>query len=185
MRWPPGSDNDPALTRGGGQMPIISPDDIPVRPDGLQLDDNGRFQRAFWRAERIAWGIFAAIMLAALSGLFGGKGPVNERVLRFGAAEMALPRILRAGKAMNVVLTFPGSGPHEVSVSCDAVAGGLTAETPGRGWYGGCGSAVVESQTDGVPARLVLTLTGLRTGIAPLRLRVDAIERDVNFIILP
>jgi hypothetical protein len=110
---------------------------------------------------------------------------VNERALRFDATEMAMPRILRAGKATNVVLTFPGSGSHDVSVSCDAVAGGLTAETPGQGWYGGCGSAVVEPQADGMPARLVLKLTGLRPGIAQLRLRVDGIERDVNFIVLP
>ena len=58
-------------------MPIVSPQDIAVRPDGLQLDEDRGFQRRFWRAERIAWGTFAAIMLAALSGLFGGSGPLR------------------------------------------------------------------------------------------------------------
>ncbi len=48
-------------------MPIIAPQDIPGRPDGLRLVEVHRF----WRGERILRCIFGAIVPAALSGSSG------------------------------------------------------------------------------------------------------------------
>ncbi len=166
-------------------MPTISPSDIPVRPDGLQINEHRGFQLRFWRAERIAWGAFALIALAALLGLFGESGPLNGRMLRFDSAEVTLPRILRAGSARDTLLTFRTPGPHEVAAPCAAVAQGLTVETPGQGWDGGCGIAVVAGSPEADPDHVVLRLTAERAGFARLLLRVDGVERGATFIVLP
>lgn len=43
---------------------------------GLDLDDNMEFQRRSWRAQRTAWAILAAVLVAALLGAFG-TGPLS------------------------------------------------------------------------------------------------------------
>ena len=47
------------------------------RPNGLQIDAQIDHQRREWRAERIAWWVMGALLLAALLGLFG-HGPLSR-----------------------------------------------------------------------------------------------------------
>lgn len=44
---------------------------------GLEIEVEPRFQRGSWRVERAAWLIMAALIVAALSGLFG-DGPLSR-----------------------------------------------------------------------------------------------------------
>ncbi len=44
---------------------------------GLEIEEEPRFQRRSWQAERVAWLIMAALIVAALSGIFG-DGPLSH-----------------------------------------------------------------------------------------------------------
>jgi hypothetical protein len=67
----------------------------PIRSDGLQLEEPRTFQRFFWRLERIAWCVFAFIVLLALLGLTGAGGPFSRATARFSAGSLEYPRIGR------------------------------------------------------------------------------------------
>lgn len=44
----------------------------------LHLEEDLPFQHQQWRLERIGWCVMAAVVAAALLGLFGGVGPLNH-----------------------------------------------------------------------------------------------------------
>jgi len=46
-------------------------------PDGAEIHQDLPFQQRLWKFQRIAWGVMAAIAVAALLGLFG-TGPLDE-----------------------------------------------------------------------------------------------------------
>jgi len=70
------------------------PEHIPVK-DGLQIDDDHRFERADWRAQRIAWAIIALVLALAVAGLLGRGRLARERIA-FGAGDtLAFERITR------------------------------------------------------------------------------------------
>jgi hypothetical protein len=48
-----------------------------TKHDGLQIDDDLRFQRRTWRIQRIGWIAFALLVLAGLLGVFG-SGPLSR-----------------------------------------------------------------------------------------------------------
>ncbi|HKR79410.1 MAG TPA: hypothetical protein VJR69_06875 [Nitrospira sp.] len=45
--------------------------------NGIQIDEDLRFQARIWRIERIGWWGIAAILAAAIAGLFG-RGPISR-----------------------------------------------------------------------------------------------------------
>ena len=51
-----------------------------TRSNGLQIDEDLRFQARMWRIERIGWWGMAAILAAAIAGLFG-HGPISRATL--------------------------------------------------------------------------------------------------------
>lgn len=66
-----------------------------VRKDGLQLDERRGFQERFWTIERIAWCVFALIIVAGLLGAFGSGGPLATKVTIIDRAIIEHPRIGR------------------------------------------------------------------------------------------
>lgn len=67
---------------------------IPVR-DGLQIDDDHRFERADWRAQRIGWAVVALVIVLALAGALG-RGRLSRERIPFGAGDtLALENITR------------------------------------------------------------------------------------------
>lgn len=48
------------------------------RSDGLEIDDDPRFQHRSWTAERIGWAVIALLLVAAGLGLCGSSGPLNQ-----------------------------------------------------------------------------------------------------------
>jgi hypothetical protein len=76
--------------------------------DGYEEDPS--FQRRFWRVERIAWGLYAAIILAALSGITGSGGVFARSEIRLAAGTLDLPRVFRwqTPAAINVELHMEG-----------------------------------------------------------------------------
>jgi len=53
----------------------------PQGSDGLQLEEDARFQLRLWLAERIGWGVMAIVLAAAAFGFFG-HGPVSRATVR-------------------------------------------------------------------------------------------------------
>lgn len=48
-----------------------------TRTNGIQIDEDLRFQARIWRIERVGWWGMAAILAAAIAGLFG-HGPISR-----------------------------------------------------------------------------------------------------------
>jgi hypothetical protein len=86
-------------------------DEIPLRPDGLQLDEDRRFQERFWTVERFAWGGFGIVIAAALAGLTGGGGPLANASRALGDATIEYPVITRWTTADKLTVHLP---PAEV-----------------------------------------------------------------------
>lgn len=82
-------------------------DDIPVRRDGLQLQENRRFQERYWTAERVAWVTFGVFLIAALTGLTGGGGPLAGGVSRMGDVHVQYPSISRWTATETFRFDFP------------------------------------------------------------------------------
>ncbi|HEV7321791.1 MAG TPA: hypothetical protein VGO04_24565 [Ensifer sp.] len=78
-------------------------------PEGLQLDENRRFQERFWQAERWAWGFFALIVMAGLLGLTGAGGPFARSQASAGASQIDYPRVARWQAADRITISF---APH-------------------------------------------------------------------------
>lgn len=98
-------------------------DEIPVRPDGLQLDESRPFQRGVWFTQRIVWLICAGIVAIALAGGTGRGGPYATQSAAASAGEASLPRIARRGAVDVVTANFTADAPdHRLGLSADFLA---------------------------------------------------------------
>lgn len=96
----------------------VPPGDVPVRPDGLQLDEARDFQRRFWRIERGAWALFGGLLIAGLLGLTGGGGWFQRQTIAVADAAIDAPRIARRDAADEIRIRFPGrDGAHALGLS--------------------------------------------------------------------
>jgi len=90
---------------------------IDIREDGLQLDEDRRFQEVFWTIERAAWIVFALIIALALAGFTGAGGPLAKGETQLAGAEISYPRILRWDTAETMTIRFPAGHPAELRLS--------------------------------------------------------------------
>jgi hypothetical protein len=91
---------------------------MPESASGLQLDQHLRFQERFWKAERVAWALFAAILLAALLGFTGNGGPFARATVATDAAEIDYPRVARWGAHDRIEISAPAG--ERVTLDIDA-----------------------------------------------------------------
>lgn len=90
----------------------------PIRPDGLQLQEDRDRQIRYWRVQRLAWWGFGAIMLAALLGLTGSGGLFHQQTIRFAKATIEIPRVSRWEGSDAMTVTFhAASDRHELTLS--------------------------------------------------------------------
>lgn len=108
-------DPEPPRPNPGRPAPIRP---APLRPDGLQLDENRRFQEWFWTAQRCAWGVFLLIALITATGLSGRGGTLATGHTRIGTADVTWPRITRRGvpETLTIRLPTPQTAP-EITVT--------------------------------------------------------------------
>jgi hypothetical protein len=78
---------------------------------GLQVSDDPRFQRVFWRVERVAWLFFTAILVAALLGFTGAGGPLSRRSIETADAEITYPRVMRWATRDEIEIAVSGNTP--------------------------------------------------------------------------
>ena len=60
------------------------------RIDGLELQQDLRFQQRSWAVQRIGWIVMALVIAAALLGLFGGCGPLNRATVTDDASLLTI-----------------------------------------------------------------------------------------------
>jgi hypothetical protein len=99
-------------------MPVRSPTKRKGVSGGIEIDEDLRFQTRMWRIERIAWWGIAAILAAAVVGLFG-HGPASRATLEVrdsiepsGGMLLDYERFGRAFSESQFVFTRP-AGPAD------------------------------------------------------------------------
>lgn len=81
----------------------------------LEINQDLAFERRSWQVQRVAWALFALILLAALLGLLGGRGPLSERTVGEGSP-LAIRSFRFARHNSPTELTFelqPGAVPGD------------------------------------------------------------------------
>lgn len=81
----------------------------PTSLDHAVIGENRPFQNRFWFAQRVAWVLLAALLVASLLGLTGGTGPLAHRTITDSAVSIDYPAILRrhAPSAFTLTLAQP------------------------------------------------------------------------------
>ena len=60
----------------------------------LELDDDEKFHRKNWVAERVGWGVLFIVILAGLGGAMG-RGPMGEKTVQTGSLKLHYDRVMR------------------------------------------------------------------------------------------
>ena len=93
-------------------------DELAIRPDGQQLDENRSYQETLWTVERWAWLVFIAITLTAALGATGAGGPFSHRLAVLEGGQVDHPRIARWEASEEMAVHFAaGSGPRTLMLS--------------------------------------------------------------------
>lgn len=90
-----------------------------TRQKQLQVDEDRRFQEAWWTTERIAWIGFALIIILAVAGLTGLGGPLSQGSAAGPTGDLEFPRWSRwqADDHMRVGLLPTGKDMRTISLS--------------------------------------------------------------------
>ena len=97
------------------------------------VEDDIGLQRTFWRIQRLGWACMAAIVAAAVVGVFG-DGRLAEASIRAGDVSMAYERIQRAGRETRILVHNAGAAPVLASLAGPAVATLDLADQPATGF---------------------------------------------------
>ena len=159
---------------------------VPLRPDGLQLDERRDWQRRHWRAERIAWAGFGALVLAALLGLTGAGGPLASARIGIGPAEAAMPRVGRLQRAGLLTIRLPAEPAlHEIRLGpgfTDHYTLGTLHPRPRHEATGPGGTRLVVAAPGG---EVRFQVRPHRPGLARFTLGIDGHAARLGALVLP
>jgi len=161
----------------------------PARPDGLQVEEDRRFQRLFWRLQRAGWIIFGLVMAAALLGLTGASGLWATRSVVLPEGQLEYPRVARWDAASQVAVSFTQERPRQrlrvTGELFDYFAIQSVQPTPARSHLTKNGH-LLEFTTEGSPPHPVfLTLRPLRPGVARGRVELNGAAIELKTWVLP
>jgi len=94
---------------------------------GLDIDEDARFERRYYRAQRIAWVVMLAIVGLALAGLFGG-GPISSYVVQGRgplALDAVLPRFSRYSQSETGTMRISADIPRGATQMAVSISRGL------------------------------------------------------------
>lgn len=155
---------------------MYAPDAPPVRPDGLQIEEDRRHQERSWTAERWAWGFFILFTLAALLGATGSGGPLSRDQASTPAGEIDLPRVARWQTPDHIEVRFTAAGDtHTLHLSPEfsrAFQVDAIQPEPERVTSGPEGQTVHLAGGNG-PAEAFLYLTSRNPGRAQYSIALD------------
>lgn len=96
-----------------------------VEGTNLQLNEDEAFQRRECRVQRVAWCLFAAALLAAALGLFGG-GPLSTATIDGDGWSLQYERIMRRSREATFTVRLAAAPSQTVDLQ---IAGPLFTET--------------------------------------------------------
>lgn len=154
-------------------------EEIPIRRDGLQIEEDRRFQERFWTVERIAWCAFGLVLLAALAGLTGGGGPLSDGSRAVGSARVDYPKVARWTAPDTIEFRFGEDGTARILLAPDFLAAfeieGIEPE-PAVSSIGAAGLRL-EIETDAKPtAPVILRIQPRFAGLARYAIGVGGSE---------
>jgi hypothetical protein len=92
----------------------------------VQIEEDPRFQRREWRVQRVAWLVFALIIVAALAGVFG-RGPLSSASVSGAGLRLDYERLARWRTPQTLTIQLTGddaaAGPHVIWISRDYLEG--------------------------------------------------------------
>lgn len=167
------------------QSPQTTP--VPIRPDGLQIDEDRAFQERFWTAQRILWVALTLIPLAALTGATGRSGPLAKSHALIGAAEVTFPRIARLGGSSSITLTLPDGTAPELTLGPDLASHfQIEAVLPRPAMETGGGLIRMAFFPDkAAPYRITVSLRATAAGIARYNIGSGAESIGATTVVLP
>lgn len=163
---------------------------IPIRDDGLQLEEHREFQERFWTIERWAWMAFGLILLLGLAGLAGGGGLLAHTNIVTDAGEVDYPRVARWESADEMTITFGlPAGEHRLALS-PRFSQFFQIEDiqpmPERSFTSPAGEVMEFQAENGPPSKVVLHLRAQRPGLARYDISLDGGSPvGVTTVVLP
>lgn len=180
-----------ALMSKVGRMQMADEADVkvPVRADGLQLEEHRDWQRGVWRAERVGWAGFALVISLALAGVTGRGGWLATAETRMATAAVEAPHFARRGEqGMLSVTLFGGAGTHSVQIGGDMLehwkVEGILPQ-PMQSVASGEGLAMQFGTFGPAPHRLRFHLRARTAGMARGAVTVDGAAAEIRSLILP
>lgn len=170
-------------------MPDEAQVNVPIRDDGLQLEEHRVFQDGFWVAERVGWGCFALVILLALAGLTGRGGYFADFETRAGVALVEMPRVARRGETAVLHVAFGRNGGRHLLALDGAFLSLFEVEGvsphPLRSVAAGEGVALQFEAVGPAPHHARLHIRALRAGWAEVRVVADGSAVPARLLILP
>ncbi len=160
----------------------------PVRPDGLQIDENRRFQEGFWIAQRCAWGGFMLVALITATGIGGRGGTLAQGHVTIGNAEVTWPRFTRRGapETLTIRLSGPETGPELLVGSDMQRLFQIEAITPRPAMErGGDPLRLAFFPDPAAPNALRLSLRSQKAGVASYTIGIGGEETTLTTYVLP
>jgi hypothetical protein len=149
----------------------------PIRDDGLQIEEDRKFQERFWTIERWSWLGFGLILLLALTGLMGGGGLLSHSTVDLAAGQVDYPRVARWESADEITVAFASSSPeHRLTISPQFSKYFQIEDIqplPDRSLTSSAGETMVFKSEEGPPSQVVLHLRAQRPGLARYDVSLD------------
>lgn len=161
---------------------------VPIRPDGLQIDEHRRFQNRFWTLQRIAWLSYAVLVLLAALGLSGRSGPFADGRTTLAGAEVTWPRISRLGATETLTVLIPAPAPAPELTLGPELAGLYLIDTitPRPAMESGGAPLRLAFFPDGAgPYALHLSLKAQSAGLARVTLGLGEGQTTLTTLVLP
>jgi hypothetical protein len=92
---------------GSRRTRSVPPPEHPPGPS-LDLDQDLSFERRSWTFQRVGWATIAALIAAALLGVFGG-GPLSWARVSSGPLHVEYPRFARLNAPTELAVELPGA----------------------------------------------------------------------------
>ncbi|OYU20003.1 MAG: hypothetical protein CFE34_01985, partial [Rhodobacteraceae bacterium PARR1] len=95
-------------------------DEIPVRLDGLQLDERPRLQSVIWIVQRMVWVLCLMAVILALAGGTGQGGRLAVQTVQGATGTFDAPRVTRRFASDLIALRFASETPaHTLTLPAD------------------------------------------------------------------
>jgi hypothetical protein len=161
----------------------------PTREDGLQVEEDRPFQRAFWVVERCAWALFSLLLLLAMAGLTGAGGYLSRGSYSMPVGDVDYPRVSRWGASDTLRVRFDDGGPtHRLTLGSQFFRYFELATIqpqPERAFAEGSGATFEFTAAPPGRAEVTLYVRAFEPGFPSYRLGLDGTDTQLSTVILP